>query len=82
MVASPDRIVQLRQNRILSLNAAEPGLSYVDRRAIAEEIAATKGLCASHGWPIIDVTRRSIEETATAILQLDADRRSRSEERP
>ncbi len=82
LVASPDRIVQLRQNRILSLNAAEPGLSYVDRRTIAEEIAATKGLCASHGWPIIDVTRRSIEETATAILQLDADRRSRSEERP
>jgi regulator of PEP synthase PpsR (kinase-PPPase family) len=70
LVASPDRIVQLRENRILSLNAGTRDNSYVDKAAIADEIAATRKLCARHGWPIIDVTRRSIEETAAAIMQL------------
>jgi [pyruvate, water dikinase]-phosphate phosphotransferase / [pyruvate, water dikinase] kinase len=70
LIASPERIVQLRENRILSLNAASPDLAYVDKAAIAEEIAFTRKLCARHSWPIIDVTRRSIEETAAAILAL------------
>ena len=48
--------------------------TYVDREAIAAEIAHTRKLCARHGWPIIDVTRRSIEETAAAILRLYHDR--------
>jgi regulator of PEP synthase PpsR (kinase-PPPase family) len=47
---------------------------YVDREAIAAEIAQTRALCARHGWPIIDVTRRSIEETAAAIIRLFHDR--------
>lgn len=70
LIASPERIVHLRQNRILSLNAAGPDLAYVDKAAIADEIAFTRKLCARHSWPIIDVTRRSIEETAAAILGL------------
>ena len=48
--------------------------SYVDREAIAAEIAETRQLCARRGWPVIDVTRRSIEETAAAILRLYQDR--------
>jgi hypothetical protein len=43
---------------------------YVDRVAVAEEIAASRRLFAEKGWPTIDVTRRSIEETAAAILDL------------
>jgi regulator of PEP synthase PpsR (kinase-PPPase family) len=43
---------------------------YVDRTRIAEEIAHSRRLCARHGWPVIDVTRRSIEETAATILKL------------
>lgn len=70
LIASAERIVQLRENRILSLNAASPDLAYVDKAAIADEIAFTRKLCARHSWPIIDVTRRSIEETAAAILAL------------
>jgi [pyruvate, water dikinase]-phosphate phosphotransferase / [pyruvate, water dikinase] kinase len=70
LIASPERIVHLRENRILSLNAASPDLAYVDKAAIANEIAFTRKLCARHSWPIIDVTRRSIEETAAAILAL------------
>ena len=69
LVASPERIVQIRQNRLLALNADQES-SYVDRISVAEEIAHSRRLCAAHGWPMIDVTRRSIEETAAAIIDL------------
>jgi hypothetical protein len=79
LIASPERIVHLRENRILSLNAASPDLAYVDKAAIASEIAFTRKLCARHSWPIIDVTRRSIEETAAAILALRQTAKERAE---
>jgi len=69
LFATPERIVQIRQNRLLSLNAGNDS-SYVDRDAVAEEIAASRRLCTRHSWPIIDVTRRSIEETAATIIGL------------
>jgi regulator of PEP synthase PpsR (kinase-PPPase family) len=69
LIASPERIVQIRQNRLLSLNA-DTQTDYVDRVAVAEEISASRRLFAEKGWPTIDVTRRSIEETAAAILDL------------
>jgi regulator of PEP synthase PpsR (kinase-PPPase family) len=76
LVATPERIVQIRQNRLLSLKA-DDDTSYVDRAAVAEEIAASRRLFARHNWPMIDVTRRSIEETAAAILDLYRDHRMR-----
>ncbi|HZH52639.1 MAG TPA: pyruvate, water dikinase regulatory protein [Microvirga sp.] len=76
LVATPERIVQIRQNRLLSLKADDDS-SYVDRDAVAEEIATSRRLFARHGWPVIDVTRRSIEETAAAILDLYRDHRLR-----
>ena len=76
LVATPERIVQIRQNRLLSLNADDE-TSYVDRDAVAEEIAASRRLFARNNWPMIDVTRRSIEETAAAILDLYRDHRLR-----
>ncbi len=66
--------MQLRENRVLSLNAAAHSEAYVDKAAIAAEIALARKLCARHGWPIIDVTRRSIEETAAAIVALRDER--------
>jgi hypothetical protein len=72
LVASPDRIVQIRQNRLLSLNVGED-TTYVDRASVAEEIALSRRLCTRHNWPMIDVTRRSIEETAAAIVDLYRD---------
>ena len=74
LTASPERIVQLRENRVLSLNAAAHSEAYVDKAAIASEIALARKLCARHGWPVIDVTRRSIEETAAAIMALRDER--------
>jgi regulator of PEP synthase PpsR (kinase-PPPase family) len=75
LTASPERIVQIRQNRLLGLNAHRDDSLYVDRQAVAEEVAFSRKLCARHNWPVIDVTRRSIEETAAAVLALLADRR-------
>ena len=69
LIASPERIVQIRQNRLLTLNAKSE-TPYVDRVSVAEELAQSRRLFAEHGWPVIDVTRRSIEETAAAIIDL------------
>jgi [pyruvate, water dikinase]-phosphate phosphotransferase / [pyruvate, water dikinase] kinase len=75
LYASPERVVQIRQNRLLSLKAHRDDDKYIDREAVAEEIAGSRRLCAKHNWPLIDVTRRSIEETAAAILALLGERR-------
>jgi regulator of PEP synthase PpsR (kinase-PPPase family) len=75
LYASAERIVQIRQNRLLGLKSEQPDSAYVDRQAVSEEIAFSKQLCARHSWPSIDVTRRSIEETAAAVLSLLQERR-------
>jgi [pyruvate, water dikinase]-phosphate phosphotransferase / [pyruvate, water dikinase] kinase len=75
LYASPERIVQIRQNRLLGLKAHRDGDKYIDQQAVSEEVATSRRLCAKHNWPSIDVTRRSIEETAAAVLALLADRR-------
>jgi len=75
LFASPERIVQIRQNRLLGLKSHQDDDQYIDRKAVAEEIMVSRRLCAKHNWPIIDVTRRSIEETAAAVLKLLAERR-------
>ena len=69
LVASPDRIAEIRRNRVQVL--ADRNLDgYVDRVEIANEIAQSRRLFARQGWPVIDVTRRSVEETAATIIQL------------
>jgi len=78
LTASPERIVQIRQNRLLGLKAERANDLYVDRDAVAEEVMISRRLCTKHGWPLIDVTRRSIEETAAAVLALLTERRRQS----
>jgi hypothetical protein len=73
LVASPERIAEIRRNRVMLLSDRNLE-DYVDRNQIAEEVAYSRRLCNSHGWPVIDVTRRSIEETAATILKLYHDR--------
>ena len=75
LYASPERIVQIRENRLLGLKAHRDDASYIDRTSVAEEVAFSRRLCAKHGWPSIDVTRRSIEETAAAVMRLLTERR-------
>ena len=75
LYATPERIVQIRQNRLLGLKAHRDDDKYIDQQAVAEEVSASRRLCSKHNWPAIDVTRRSIEETAAAVIALLADRR-------
>ncbi|MGN6535229.1 MAG: kinase/pyrophosphorylase, partial [Mesorhizobium sp.] len=70
LVATAERISHVRQNRLLGTTPGYDSATYVDRATIAEELAYARQLCARHGWPLIDVSRRSIEETAAAILGL------------
>ena len=73
LTTSPDRLIQIRRNRLLSLNQA-PETDYVDQEAVGRELAYARRMFADNGWPVIDVTRRSIEETAAAIINLLNDR--------
>lgn len=72
LVASTDRIQQVRQNRLLELNAAGHSDSYADRASIAEELANARKLSAKYDWPLVDVSRKSIEEASAKILALHA----------
>ena len=69
LVATPERIIQIRKNRLMALNAKDDS-SYVDKRFVSEEIVKAKKLFESSNWPVIDVTRKSIEETAAEVMLL------------
>ena len=55
--------------------AQDEQTDYVDADAVREEVAQARRLCTEHGWPVLDVTRRSIEETAASIIQLLSEQR-------
>ncbi|MCA3256137.1 MAG: kinase/pyrophosphorylase [Alphaproteobacteria bacterium] len=65
---SPDRLLAVRRNRIIAMGSGES--DYVDPDAISKELAFARRMFADNDWPVIDVTRRSIEETAAAIINL------------
>ena len=77
LVASAERIAEIRRNRV-HLMGDRNLAGYVDHAQIANEIQHSRRLCARHGWPVIDVTRRSVEETAAAIVKLLHDRNLRA----
>lgn len=67
LTASPDRLAQIRQSRLKNLDREEP-TDYSDTAQIRQEVIKAKRLFARKGWPVIDVTRRSVEETAAQII--------------
>jgi len=71
--ASPERLIQVRRNR-LSTMGEKRDTDYVEVDSVRAEVAATRKLFEQHDWPSIDVSRRSIEETAAAIINLLAER--------
>ncbi len=76
LTTAPERLVAIRRNRLLSLGQT-PDTSYVDLDRIESEVAYARRLFADHDIPVIDVTRRSIEETAAAIINLVQARQDR-----
>ena len=70
LIATAERISQVRQNRLLGASPGFDAQAYADRAAITEELTYARQIFTRHGWPMIDVSRRSIEETAAAIVAL------------
>ena len=69
LTKDPVHLVQVRRNRLLLLSQDQE-TDYVDPEIVRQEVAAARRLFAEHDWPVIDVSRRSIEETAATIIQL------------
>lgn len=68
LVATPERLAQIRESRLGGMNADGAVEDYSDLDVIRQEVLRAKRLFAKHRWPVIDVTRKSVEETAAAIL--------------
>jgi regulator of PEP synthase PpsR (kinase-PPPase family) len=75
--ASPERLIQIRRNRLSAMGESR-GSAYVEEEAVRREVTDTRKLFERHGWPAIDVTRRSVEETAAAVMNLLAERETES----
>ena len=73
LTTSTERLMQIRKNRLLSMHE-DNETEYVDPELIKHETAEARRLFARNNWPVIDVTRRSIEEIASAILNLYQER--------
>ncbi len=69
LTTAPKRLIEIRRNRLLTLNERER-TSYVDEQSVSEELKFARRIFADNGWPVIDVTRRSIEETAAAVIRI------------
>ena len=80
LTTNPERLIAVRRNRLLSLNQA-PETDYVNDDKVKAELAFARRMFADNGWPVIDVTRRSIEESAAAIINLFNEREAARESR-
>jgi [pyruvate, water dikinase]-phosphate phosphotransferase / [pyruvate, water dikinase] kinase len=78
LITSAERLIQVRRNRLLSLNQA-PDTDYVDEEKVKAEVAYARRMFADNGWPVLDVTRRSIEESAAAIINFVNEREAAEE---
>lgn len=76
LTVHPDRLLAVRRARMAANDMAGFTAAYVSPDQVAAEITAARRLFNEQGWPIIDVTRRSIEETAAAVLHLLQERPS------
>ncbi|WP_366653950.1 pyruvate, water dikinase regulatory protein [Fodinicurvata sp. EGI_FJ10296] len=69
LTKDPDSLVQIRKSRLLALNQGTPN-SYIDPETVREEVIEARRTFSRQGWPVIDVSRRAIEETAAEIMIL------------
>jgi len=69
LVCETIRLLDVRRNRIQSMHEDRPG-DYTDEREVVNELENSKKLFKKYNWPIIDVTRKSVEETAASIIKI------------
>ena len=77
LTCDPSALVQVRRNRLRMINDTEE-TSYTDIEIVKAEVTEARKLFTRHGWPVLDVSRRSIEETAAAVMQMIAERREKA----
>ena len=76
LTKDPQRLVQIRRSRLKALQQMDD-TDYTDPEVVKREVRDAHRFYVDHGWPVIDVTRRSIEETAAAVLGLLEHRKAR-----
>ena len=69
LIAEPLRVLDVRTNRMNFLNK-EKKSSYTDIEKIRLEIEMSKNIFKKNNWPVIDVTRKSVEETAASVIKI------------
>ena len=69
LICDSSRLADVRRNRIQSMHEDRPG-DYTDKKKIIDEINYSKKLFKKNNWPIIDVTRKSVEETAASVIKI------------
>jgi regulator of PEP synthase PpsR (kinase-PPPase family) len=69
LTTEAERLVDIRKNRMMTLKERE-NTSYTDIQKIKEEVETAKKTFAKYKWPTIDVTRKSVEETAASIIKI------------
>ena len=69
LIADPERLADIRRNRVAIMKDTSLK-DYTDLKSIKKEVDDSKNLFKKNNWPVIDVTRRSVEETAASILKI------------
>ena len=89
LTLAPEALIEIRRHRLRLIGGGaqtgpvrQSSTDYVDEDAVKAELLWARRLCNRHGWPVIDVTRRSIEETAATVLQLMEAWHKRREQHP
>ena len=78
LTTSPERLVQIRKSRLTSVGESRH-TNYIEEDTIKEEVLMARRLFLKNNWPVIDVTKKSIEETAAAVLEYLREFKERNE---
>ena len=69
LTTEPERLVDIRRNRINILKE-KSATTYIDYEKISKEVIEAKKLYKKYNWPVVDVTRKSVEETAASVIKI------------
>ena len=69
LITEPERLVDIRRNRMTSLKGKE-STNYTNYEKISKEVEESKKIFKKYNWPIVDVTRKSVEETAASVIKI------------
>ena len=77
LIINPEKLIQIRQSRLISLGQETP-TDYINLEVVKQEVAESRKLFAKLNCPVIDVTKKSVEETAVRIIQLLQEKKTKT----